>query len=241
MTKDNKNNTGENNSGDWNSGHKNSGYGNSGDRNSGYGNSGYWNSGNRNSGNRNSGNWNSGDRNSGYGNSGNWNSGDRNSGYRNSGYRNSGNWNSGDRNSGYGNSTNRETGIFNTTQGKIRCFNQETDLSWDDIDHPEFNNFYLNKWIPEADMTDEEKKSDPEFYVRGGYLKTYTWEEAWANYWRDSDDEEKQKVLNLPNFDAVIFKEITGIDVEQPKTTNPPEITFDGATYVLKEAIKGNK
>ena len=99
----------------------------------------------------------------------------------------------------------------------------------------------MNKWIPEADMTDEQKKSDPEFYIRGGYLKTYSWEEAWANYWRDSDEEEKQKVLNLPNFDAVIFKEITGIDVEQPKTTNPPEITFDGATYVLKEAIKGNK
>ena len=163
------------------------------------------------------------------------NTGENNSGHGNSGYRNSG-----DRNSGYGNSTNRETGIFNTTQGKIRCFNQETDLSWDDIDHPEFNKFYLNKWIPEADMTDEQKKSDPEFY-RGGYLKTYSWEEAWANYWRDSDEEEKQKVLNLPNFDAVIFKEITGIDVEQPKTTNPPEITFDGATYVLKEAIKGNK
>ena len=164
-----------------------------------------------------------------------------NSGHGNSGDANSGDANSGDRNTGYGNSTNRETGIFNTTQGKIRCFNQETDLSWDDIDHPKFNKFYLNKWIPEADMTDEQKKSDPEFYIRGGYLKTYSWEEAWANYWRDSDEEEKQKVLNLPNFDAVIFKEITGIDVEQPKTTNPPEITFDGATYVLKEAIKGNK
>jgi hypothetical protein len=216
MAKDNKDNTGE----------ENSGYRNSGDRNSGN-----WNSGNRNSGYGNSGNWNSGDR----------NSGDRNSGDRNSGYRNSGDRNSGDRNSGYGNSTNRETGIFNTTQGKIRCFNQETDLSWDDIDHPEFNNFYLNKWIPEADMTDEEKKSDPEFYVRGGYLKTYTWEEAWANYWRDSDDEEKQKVLNLPNFSWDVFTEITGIDVEQPKTTNPPEITFDGATYVLKESVKGDK
>ncbi len=226
MTKDTKNNSGNDNSGNDNSGHRNSGHRNSGDGNSGDGNSGNDNSGNGNSGYWNSGYWNSGDWNSGYGNSGDWNSGDRNSG---------------DRNSGYGNSTNRETGIFNTTQGRIRCFNQETDLSWDDIDHPEFNKFYLNKWIPEADMTDEQKKSDPEFYIRGGYLKTYSWEEAWANYWRDSDEEEKQKVLNLPNFDAVIFKEITGIDVEQPKTTNPPEITFDGATYVLKEAIKGNK
>ena len=216
MTKDNKNNTGENNSGHGNTGHRNSGDANTGHRNSGDANSGDWNSGHGNTGHRNSGDW-------------------------NSGHGNSGDANSGDRNTGYGNSTNRETGIFNTTQGKIRCFNQETDLSWDDIDHPKFQEFYLNKWLTESEMTDEEKKADPEFYVRGGYLKTYTWEEAWENYWRDSDEEEKQKVLNLPNFDAVIFKEITGIDVEQPKTTNPPEITFDGATYVLKEAIKGNK
>ena len=199
------------------------------------------NTGDWNSGDWNSGDWNSGDRNTGHMNSGYRNSGDWNSGYRNSGYRNSGDMNSGDWNTGYGNSTNRETGIFNTTQGKIRCFNQETDLSWDEINHPKFQEFYLNKWIPEADMTDEEKKADPEVSIRGGYLKTYTWEEAWENYWRDSDEEEKQKVLNLPNFSWDVFTEITGIDVEQPKTTNPPEITFDGATYVLKEAIKGNK
>ena len=44
-------------------------------------------------------------------------------------------------------------------------------------------------------MTDEEKKADPDFYVRGGYLKTFTWEEAWANYWRDSDEKEKQRQI----------------------------------------------
>jgi len=69
--KDNKNNTGDFNSGDfnpgnWNSGDYNSGNFNSGDDNSGYWNSGYDNSGDYNSGNRNSGNWNSGDRNSGF-------------------------------------------------------------------------------------------------------------------------------------------------------------------------------
>jgi hypothetical protein len=188
-----KDNTGENNTGDWNSGNRNSGDWNSGDRNSGD-----WNSGNRNSGDWNSGYGNSGDRNSGDRNSGDWNSG-----YGNSGYRNS----------GYGNSTDRETGIFNTTQGKIRCFNKETDLTWKEINHPDFYEFYLNKWIPESEMTDEEKKADPNFFVRGGYLKTFEWNEAWANYWRDCDQEEKDKVLNLPNFDPAIFKEITGIDV----------------------------
>ena len=196
-----------------------------------------------NTGADNTGHGNSGHGNSGHGNSGDWNSGDWNSGYGNSGDGNSGDRNSGGWNSGYGNSTDRETGIFNTTPGKIRCFNKETNLTWDEIDHPDFDEFYLNKWIPESEMTDEEKKADPEFYVRGGYLKTYTWEEAWANYWRDSDEEERQKVLNLPNFDAAVFKEITGIDVEQD--TKPETIEIGGTKYQvtdeLKDALKNLK
>lgn len=92
-------------------------------------------------------------------------------------------------------------------------FNKETNLKWDDIDHPHFNEFHLNKWIPESDMTDEEKKSDPDYSVRGGSLKTYEWEEAWANFWRDTDEANRKKFLALPNFDSEIFKDITGIDV----------------------------
>ena len=213
--KDTKNNTGVDNSGDWNSGD--------------------WNSGNWNSGDWNSGDWSSGNRNSGYRNSGDWNSGYGNSGNRNSGDWNSGDWNSGNRNSGYGNSTERETGIFNTTKGKIRCFNKETDLSWGDIDHPYFTEFHLNKWMPESEMTAKEKKDNPDFFVRQGYLKTFTWEEAWANYWRDSDEEEKQKVLNLPNFDPKIFKEITGIDVKQSKSET---IDIGGKTYQVTDELK---
>jgi len=182
-------NTGEKNSGDWNSGYGNSGYGNSGYRNSGDGNSG--------------------DRNSGY-----RNSGDGNSGYGNSGDRNSGDWNSGDGNSGYGNSSDRSSGIFCSEGGTVRIFNQDSGKKWDEIDHPGFEEFWLNKWIEGENMTEEEKKADPEFYVRGGYLKTYSWEEAWANFWKDTTEENRQKVLNLPNFDAKIFKEITGIDVD---------------------------
>jgi hypothetical protein len=227
MAKDNIgiDNTGDNNSGNWNSGNRNSGDSNSGNWNSGNRNSGVWNSGDSNSGN-----WNSGNR-----NSGNWNSG-----YGNSGDGNSGNWNSGNRNSGYGNSTSRETGIFNTTPGTLRIFNKPTDLKWEDIDHPDFDEFYLNKWIPESDMTDEEKKAEPKFHVRQGYLKTFTWHEAWANYWRDSHEEEKQKVLNLPNFDAEIFKEITGIDVEVAEKPNTIEIggTVYEVTDELKDALK---
>ena len=94
-------------------------------------------------------------------------------------------------------------------------FNKPTNLKWDDIDHPNFNEFYLTKWISESEMTDEEKKDDPDFFVRGGYLKEFTYEESWANYWKDTDEEDRQRVLNLPNFDPTVFKKITGIDVEE--------------------------
>lgn len=92
-------------------------------------------------------------------------------------------------------------------------FNKDTNLTWDEINHPDFSEFYLNKWIPDSEMTDEEKKADPNFYVREGYLKTFTWKKAWSNFWRDTDEKNRQKFLNLPNFDAEVFLEITGIDV----------------------------
>ncbi len=222
----------------------NTGIENSGDRNSGDWNSGDWNSGNRNSGNGNSGDRNSGDWNSGYGNSGDWNSGDWNSGNRNSGDgnsgdRNSGNRNSGNRNSGYGNSTDRSAGIFCSKETTVRLFNKESNLTWDEIDHPDFDEFYLTKWISEDEMTTEEKKADPDFYVRGGYLKQYSWEDAWTNFWRDTDEENRQKVLNLPNFDAEVFKEITGIDVkvdkEDDKTQEAMELLKSKGYKIVKK------
>jgi len=190
-----------------NTGDDNTGYGNSGDRNSGYGNSGNGNSGNGNSGNGNSG----------YGNSGNWNSGNGNSGYRNSGDWNSGYGNSGYRNSGNWNSTNRESGIFNSKQGTVRMFNKDSGKTWNEIDHPHFNEFWLNRWIDEDDMTDQEKSEQSAFHTRGGYLKTFEWGDAWKNFWRDTSKENRKKFLDLPNFDAEVFKDITGIDVDKPK------------------------
>lgn len=227
---DKKNNTGKENTGDWNSGYRNSGHWNSGDKNSGYRNSGDKNSGHCNSGDWNSGHGNSGDRNSGHGNSG-----DGNSGSGNSGDKNSGHGNSGYRNSGYGNSTNRESGIFCSREGTVRLFNKDSGKKWDEIDHPHFDEFYLTKWISETEMTNEEKKADPEFYVRRGYLKEYEYKEAWANFWRDTDEKNRQKLLNLPNFNADVFLEITGIDVRSEEASNPVEITIDGATYRLVE------
>ena len=195
-------NSGNRNSGDWNSGDWNSGDWNSGDWNSGYGNSGDWNSGNRNSG----------DWNSGYGNSGDWNSGNRNSGDWNSG-----DWNSGDWNSGYGNKCNGSNGVFCTQEEmNIRIFNKPSGMSLRDFYRSRYYDalcsasFILTEWI---EYTDEEKAEDKDRALIGGYLKTYTMEEAWANWWDKMTDENKEIIKSIPNFDAEIFKEITGIEV----------------------------
>ena len=215
------------NSGLFNSGNRNSGNRNSGNRNSGDCNSGNWNSGNRNSGNSNSGDWNSGDcnsgdwnsgnRNSGDCNSGDCNSGDSNSGNRNSGDCNSGNCNSGDYNSGVGNKCDFSNGVFcNEIDMNIRIFNKPSGMSLQDFCKSKYWDamcsapFTLTEWI---EYTAEEKTADPQKELIGGYLRTYTMEEAWANWWDELDDKKREIIKEIPNFDPEIFKDITGIEV----------------------------
>ena len=204
-------NSGNRNSGDWNSGDCNSGNRNSGDWNSGDWNSGDCNSGNRNSGNRNSGDWNSGDCNSGDCNSGNRNSGNRNSGNRNSGNRNSGDWNK----------CSFSNGCFNTTSPKIYLFNKPSEWTYEDWLNSEAR--YLLNQIPGdvleyiwlSDMTDEEKAAHPEAETTGGYLKVLDNSECAVIWWRGLSDRQKDVITAIPNFDKKIFKEITGIDVDE--------------------------
>jgi len=199
-------NMGKDNSGYGNSGDNNSGHRNSGDRNSGDRNSGDSNSGDRNSGDRNSGNRNSGDRNSGYGNSGYNNSGDWNSGYNNSGYRNSGNWNS----------INKETGYFNSTQSDtIRVFNKECKRTdWENANKPNFIYFDLCLWISFDSMSDQEKIDYPKAYICGGYLKTLEYKEAWKLSFDKASKENIILLKALPNFDAKVFFDISGITID---------------------------
>ena len=204
-------NSGNRNSGNWNSGNWNSGDCNSGNRNSGDCNSGNWNSGNWNSGN-----WNSGDCNSGNRNSGDCNSGDCNSGNRNSGNRNSGNWNSGD-----WNKTNYSNGCFNTIEPKIKLFNKESNLTYNDWVLSDARDL-LNKipteileWIWFDDMSEEEKEANPNAKDTNGYLKIMKSHECAQDWWDKLKDTDKKIILGIPNFDREIFKEITGIDVEE--------------------------
>jgi hypothetical protein len=183
-------------------------------------NSGNRNSGDCNSGNRNSGDWNSGDCNSGNRNSGDWNSGNRNSGDCNSGNRNSGDWNSGDCNSGDWNKTSFSNGCFNTVSPKIYMFNKPTDWT---LEHwLNCRARYLLNQIDDCpleyvwfdSMTDEEKAVHPEAKTTGGYLKERTTADNARKWWAGLSADDRNIIFSLPNFDAAIFKEITGIDVD---------------------------
>ena len=212
--------TGLCNSGDWNSGDWNSGNRNSGNRNSGDCNSGDCNSGNRNSGNRNSGDCNSGDCNSGDWNSGDCNSGDWNSGDCNSGDCNSGDCNSGDCNSGDWNKTCFSNGCFNTESPKIYLFNKPSNWNYSDWLNSDARYILMDcpsnvlSWIWEDDMTDEEKEQHPEYLATGGFLKHIEEETGRQMWWDGLSSAQKDSVMQLPNFDKDIFKEITGISVE---------------------------
>ena len=138
--------------------------------------------------------------------------------------------NNGDDNSGYNNS-----GFFNTNEPNIRLFNKETNLKLKDIDIP-FIDLRTNEWISEDRMTDAQKIDNPKFHITGGFLIKRTYKEAWRLYWdTKASKEDKQKFLNLPNFDADIFEEITGINVRKNDSCNGKIIEIEGKKYKLEE------
>ena len=201
-----------------NTGDNNTGYGNSCDWNSGNYNTGSWNSGHHNSGDNNSGHCNSGSRNTGYGNSGSCNTGKYNTGYGNSGNYNTGNRNSGDNNSGDWNSGDNNVGYLNTsTQEYCFIFNKPVEKSvLAHIEFPKFMYFTLTEWIPESKMSQQEKEQHPEYATTGGYLKKHTYKEAFRKSFEEARrkpdwPQQRQMLLDLPNFDAKAFEKISGI------------------------------
>lgn len=191
----------------------NTGNENTGNENTGNRNKGDFNIGDCNTGNRNTGDFNTGDCNTGHYNTGDWNTGDGNTGNWNTG-----NCNTGNRNTGNWNSVSFSTGFFNSVEQPLYIFNKPTKMSRDEI----FNckgseilnwNFKNSWWIYSENMSDEEKSIHPEYKATGGYLKTVDFKTACKIMWNNLDAQDKQAVKEIPNFDADVFEEITGIRV----------------------------
>ena len=117
------------------------------------------------------------------------------------------------------NDTNYSNGCFNTREPKIYMFNKPTDLTYRDWRNSRA--FHLmNKlqrdvaWIPLTDMTDQEKKAHPEAETTGGYLKSLNKREYAVKWWCSLRQDPKKVIMEMPNFDKAIFKQITGVDVD---------------------------
>ena len=157
----------------------------------------------------NTGDWNTGHHNTGNHNTGNYNTGNWNTGYCNTGDRNTGNWNS----------ANFSTGFFNSVEQPFYIFNKPTKMSRDEIYKgcegiKILNwNFKNSLWIYSENMSKEEKTLHPEHKTTGGYLKTVDFKTACKMMWDKLSDDEKQSVKEIPNFNAEVFKEITGIEI----------------------------
>lgn len=171
----------------------NTGLFNVGSYNTGHKNTGYWNAGDCNTGN-----WNSGDK-----NTGNYNTGDFNTGHCNRGSFNTGDFNTGSFNTGSFNRCHFSNGFFNTKEPTIKIFNIDSGMTASEFRKSKYwkiltnGNFKLTEW-------------------KGGYLKVYTYKEACSNWWKSLREKDKETIMNIPNFNKDIFKEITGIDLNLP-------------------------
>ena len=164
----------------------------------------------------NTGDWNTGDC-----NTGNWNTGNCNTGDWNTGNCNTGNRNTGDCNTGDWNKSSFNTGCFNTEEQKIMLFNKPSDMTyreWIDSDA----RYLLNQipkdvveWVYEEDMTDEEKAAHPTYETTGGYLKVLDESECGQLWWGSLSDRRKEIIKAIPNFDAEIFFQCTGVRVDE--------------------------
>lgn len=142
-------------------------------------------------------------------------------GFCNTGNRNTGNWNTGNWNTGDWNKSSFNTGCFNTEEQKITLFNKPSDITYNDWLRSDAR-YLLNQipkdvveWVYEEDMTDEEKAANPTYETTGGYLKVLNESECGQLWWGSLSDFQKNYIKSIPNFDAEIFEQCTGIKVDE--------------------------
>lgn len=131
----------------------------------------------------------------------NENLGNRNTGDSNAGHLNAGNFNAGNCNTGNWNTCDRETGYFNSVSPRtVNIFNKPCDIEvWRKAVKPKFLFFSPTEY-------------------EDGVLTSKLYKEAFQDSYNSLDPQEKMKQAEqlkaLPNFDASVFYEISGIKIE---------------------------
>ena len=160
---------------------------------------------------------NEGRNNRGIGNTGNGNTGDWNTGNWNTGDRNTGDWNTGDGNTGDWNKTNRSAGVFCNEEPKMKMFNKETDMTYEEWRNSEAYDILTrvtkSQWIWYDNMTEAEKKKYPSAKTCDGYLKETERKTGSKEWWQSLEMHEKATIIQLPNFDLDIFNDIMELKV----------------------------
>ena len=212
----------------------------------GNGSTGHWSTGDNSTGNWSTGNRSTGDYSTGYGSTGDrstgdWSTGDWSTGDYSTGHRSTGDWSTGHRSTGDWSTSNYSTGHFSTEDySGFGCFDKPCTLEeWHAAYKPSWLYFDLTKWVPECDMTDEEKESNPTYDTTGGYLKVYDYKEAFQASYNEATREEQLKIKELPNFDTDKFYQISGIRIDEEPAEEEPKEKFvtdeDGKKYKLVE------
>lgn len=137
----------------------------------------------------------------------------------NIGKNNTGKGNLGDKNSGDYNSDDYNSGFFNTNDNdnRYKIFDLDSEVSYSDFINSSYYDILSrldnNIWVNSNDMTNEEKDQNPHHEVVGGYLKVFSYKEMWSNWWSELNENEKDIIKTIPNFNEEKFHIITGIRV----------------------------
>ena len=146
---------------------------------------------------------------------------------------NTGNWNTGYRNTGFFCEETPLASFFDAPTSLTHEAARElvNALPWDAIP-------VGAEWIESSKMTDAEKSANPTHATVGGYLKTHTlpFKESMPIAWAKFTPEQRQKFLDLPNFNADKFYRMFGVDV-RVKPANTVRVRLSGGEIVSGEIV----
>lgn len=200
----------------------------------GYLSTGEHSTGYRSTGDYSTGSWSVGYRSTGEHSTGCYSTGDWSTGNCSTGYRSTGDYSTGDYSTGDWSISDRSTGHFSTEDySGFGCFDKPCSKEdWENWKKPKWLHLRLTEWIPMENMTESEKKDNPTYKTTGGYLKTYSYQEAFQRSYNMASRKEQLEIKNCPNFDAEKFYQISGIRIdEEPQK----EIEIDRKKYRLAE------
>lgn len=107
-----------------------------------------------------------------------------------------------------------------TEEQKIMMFNKPSDWThrmwWESKARYLLNQIPKDvvEWVYSEDMSDEEKAAHPEHETTGGYLKVLDESECGQIWWGGLSDRNKEVIKSMPNFDADVFYQCTGIKID---------------------------